>query len=93
MEESEAEKQRAEKLISVAEGKTDYYDICNLQQVVWKAGEYVVFQYEEELFPEKIIHFNNKKANIVLYEDLSLLEMTSASRSAQLPLGRYSRTD
>lgn len=64
VEEFEAEKQRDEKLISVAEGKTDYYDIFNLQQVVRKVGEYVVFKYEEELFPGKITHFNNKEVNI-----------------------------
>lgn len=50
--------------MSHAEGKTCLKDLLNLRGVVKKVGEYVIFTYEEELFPEKIMELGESKVKI-----------------------------
>lgn len=64
IEKFEKEKASEELLVSVAEGQKTINDLLNLKEVVMEVGKFVVFTYEGELFPGRIIGFNDKEVNI-----------------------------
>lgn len=60
----EADNKSEEMLVSYAEGKTSFRGLLNLKEVIRDLGEYVVFTYEEEVFPGKIIEVTEDKGKI-----------------------------
>lgn len=51
-------------LVSYEEGKTSFRGLLNLKEVVRDLGEYVVFTYEEEICPGKIVEVTEDKVKI-----------------------------
>lgn len=64
MEHEEEEDRREQMLLTIAEGKGNMNELLNLEPVVKKVGEYVIFTYEEEFFPGRIISFDEHEVTI-----------------------------
>lgn len=60
----EAEKKSEEVLVSYAEGKPSSRGLLILKEVVRDLGEYVVFTYEKEVFPGKIVEVTEDEVKI-----------------------------